>query len=122
MAIKIVIDLDGTLTIDDKKTSYDQKKVDIDLVDQLKKFKETGCEICIYTSRNMKSLGGNIGLLNVQTLPKILKWLDENNVPYDEVVLGKPWCGEDGFYVDNRAIRPSEFKNLTFRQIQDLLE
>ena len=43
------------------------------------------------------------------TLPIIKDWLLANNVPYDEIIIGKPWCGMNGFYVDDRAIGPSEF-------------
>ena len=28
---------------------------------------------------------------------------------YDEVIYGKPWPGPEGFYIDDRAIRPKEF-------------
>lgn len=40
---------------------------------------------------------------------------------YDEVVIGKTWCGTDGFYVDDRAIRPSEFVNLSYQEILELI-
>ncbi|CDT98899.1 Capsular polysaccharide biosynthesis protein (fragment) [Vibrio coralliirubri] len=43
-------------------------------------------------------------------------------MPYDEVIVGKPWCGHEGFYIDDRAIRPSEFVNLTFDEINNLIE
>src|SRR5690606_29179535 len=57
----------------------------------------------------MNTYGGNVGLINANTLPIILDWLARHEVPFDEVVVGKPWCGEGGFYVDDRALRPSEF-------------
>ena len=69
----------------------------------------------------MKTYSGNIGQINVKTLPTIIKWLDQHDVPYDEVVVGKPWCGSDGFYIDDRAIRPNEFANLSYNEIRDLL-
>ncbi|HDV1602157.1 TPA: capsular biosynthesis protein, partial [Escherichia coli] len=63
----------------------------------------------------------NIGLINKNTLPIIINWLDENNIPYDEIYVGKPWCGHEGFYVDDKAIRPSEFINKTYEEIVELL-
>lgn len=116
----LVIDLDGTLTIDDN-SSYSDKPVNIQVVAQLRKYKEMGFKITIYTSRNMKTFSGNVGKINVETLPIILEWLDINNIPYDEVIVGKPWCGTDGFYVDDRAIRPNEFTTLSYDEIKDLL-
>ncbi|MDL0096180.1 MULTISPECIES: HAD hydrolase family protein [Campylobacter] len=116
----IVIDLDGTLTIDDE-SDYKCKPANVEIINQLKKYRAMGFKITIFTSRNMKTYSGNIGQINVKTLPTIIKWLDQHDVPYDEVVVGKPWCGNDGFYIDDRAIRPNEFANLSYNEIRDLL-
>ncbi|MDL0088632.1 HAD hydrolase family protein [Campylobacter gastrosuis] len=116
----LIIDLDGTITID-SDLEYSCKQINTQVVNQLKKYKEMGFKITIYTSRNMKTFNGNLGKINVETLPNILKWLDSNKVPYDEVIVGKPWCGTEGFYVDDRAIRPSEFATLSYDEIKNLL-
>jgi len=116
----LVIDLDGTLTID-SNCSYDEKPVNTEFLNQLKKYKEMGFSITILTSRNMRTYEGNIGKINVHTLPPILEWLKKHDVPYDEVVVGKPWCGFDGFYVDDKSIRPSEFASLSYEEIKELL-
>ena len=52
----------------------------------------------------------------------MVHWLKKHDVPYDEIWVGKPWCGDNGFYVDDRAIRPSEFCNLSRQEIEDLLK
>ncbi|MFQ2906660.1 HAD hydrolase family protein [Aeromonas allosaccharophila] len=116
----IIIDLDGTLTVD-ADTSYEDKPVNIDVVQKLREYKSLGFNITILTSRNMRTYEGNIGKINVHTLPVIIEWLNRHNVPYDDIVLAKPWCGFDGFYVDDKSIRPSEFSSLTYEQIKDLL-
>lgn len=116
----IIIDLDGTITIDDK-VPYSEKRVNASILDQLVNYRRLGFKITIFTSRNMRTYKGNIGEINIHTLPVIIEWLDSNNVPYDEIVVGKPWCGYEGFYVDDKAIRPSEFANLTYDEIQSLL-
>ena len=116
----IIIDLDGTLTID-ADTSYENKPVNIDVVQKIREYKSLGFNITILTSRNMRTYEGNIGKINVHTLPIIIEWLNRHNVPYDDIVLAKPWCGFDGFYVDDKSIRPSEFSSLTYEQIKDLL-
>ena len=69
----------------------------------------------------MRTHDGNIGKINIHTLPLIIEWLDRYNVPYDEVIVGKPWCGHDGFYIDDRAIRPSEFAALSHDEINALI-
>ena len=62
----------------------------------------------------------NIGKITAKTLPIIFKWL-ENNVPFDEIYVGKPWCGNEGFYVDDKAIRPEEFVEKTYAEITKLI-
>lgn len=116
----IIIDLDGTLTID-SNTPYSDKPVNIEIVEQLRYYKSMGFSITILTSRNMRTYDGNVGKINVNTLPIILSWLNKHEVPYDEVVVGKPWCGFEGFYVDDKAIRPSEFAKMNYEEIKSLL-
>lgn len=52
----------------------------------------------------------------------ILDWLAAHDVPYDEVHVGKPWCGTEGFYVDDKAVRPSEFVALSYDQLRALID
>ena len=54
-------------------------------------------------------------------MPGIISWLEKHNVPYDEIHVGKPWCGFNGFYVDDKSIRPSEFVSLSYEEIMVLL-
>ena len=117
---KIVIDLDGTLTVDSNE-SYSDKAVNKNVLNACHKYKSMGFQIIFFTSRNMRTYDGNVGKINVHTLPVIIDWLDRNNVPYDEIHVGKPWCGFEGFYVDDKAIRPSEFYSLTYEEILQLL-
>ncbi len=117
---KIVIDLDGTITA--KETSdYDDVQPNDAVVEMLRKYRDEGFEIVIATSRNMRTYEGNVGKINVHTLPKIIDWLKHHDVPYDEIIVGKPWCGFDGFYVDDKTVRPSEFSSMTYAEIRTLL-
>jgi capsule biosynthesis phosphatase len=118
---RIVIDLDETLSTKKENENYANAQPKNDVIAKLRYYKNQGYSICIFTARNMRTYDGNIGLINVHTLPIITKWLDEHSVPYDEIVVGKPWCGEQGFYVDDRAIRPNEFASLTESEIANLL-
>lgn len=117
---KIVVDLDETLcstTNGDYKNSVPNE----DLIVKLIEYKKIGFEICIFTSRNMRTYNGNIGKINANTLPIIIEWLNKHNVPYDEIHIGKPWCGLNGFYIDDKAIRPNEFLSLSLNEIQKLV-
>lgn len=118
----VVIDLDGTLTIDDPDVSYPNKLVNEGVRQGLLGVREKGYKIVIYTARNMRTYEGNVGKINIHTIPVIVEWLSKNDVPYDELIVGKPWCGKDGYYVDDKAIRPSEFASLSDDEIKELLK
>ena len=90
-------------------------------IEKIRQYKQNGFEIVISTSRNVRTYEGSIGKINANTLPVIIDWLREQEVPYDEIYVAKPWCGHDGFYVDDKAIRPQEFLDLSYAQICDLV-
>ncbi|WP_218314755.1 HAD hydrolase family protein [Halomonas sp. 18071143] len=117
---KLILDLDDTLchTV---SGDYKNSKPNLDLIDVVRKYKSQGFEIVIATARNMRTYEGNVGKINANTLPIIIGWLDKYDVPYDEVIVGKPWCGTEGFYVDDKAIRPNEFLNFTYEEIKKLV-
>ena len=117
---RLIVDLDNTISIT-SKGDYLNSKPNIELIDMLHQYKLKGFEIVVFTSRNMRTHKNNIGKINIYTLPNILDWLNSNNVPFDEVIVGKPWCGFDGFYVDDKAIRPSEFISNTYEEIKEIL-
>ena len=119
--MKIIIDLDGTIAQPKQGQGYADCDYDKELVNLLRFYRAQGFTIAIHTSRNMRSFSGNIGRINAVTLPQIVTWLKENDVPYDEIHVGKPWCGEHGFYVDDKAIRPDEFKRLSLKEVYQLI-
>ncbi|WP_280142294.1 hypothetical protein [Methylobacterium sp. 174MFSha1.1] len=116
-----MMDLDGTLTIDEPGAPYMDRKPRVDIVEKLRSLREQGFRIVISTARNMNTYNGNLGIMNVKTLPVILNWLEQHDIPYDEIILGKPWCGIEGFYVDDKAIRPDEFAKLDLPAIHKLV-
>ncbi|MBZ7941152.1 MULTISPECIES: HAD hydrolase family protein [Campylobacter] len=118
----IIIDLDGTLTIDDDKVDYCDKNPNLALIETIREYKKMGFKITIFTSRNMRTFNNDIEKIKTHTLPIITSWLDKHKIPYDDIIVGKPWCGFDGFYVDDKAIRPSEFINLKYEEIKELLK
>lgn len=105
-----VFDIDGTLCPIKKK---DEKYEDLvpfpEIVEKLRHYKNHGAKIILYTSRNMNTYNGNIGLINKNTAAVLLTWLEKWKIPYDEIVYGKVWPGHKGFYVDDRTVRPDEF-------------
>lgn len=117
---RIVVDIDGVLARKDDG-HYANKDVHQSVLDTLDTYDEKGFYIILYTARNMNTHDGRIGKINAETAPVLLEWLEEHDVPYDEIHYGKPWCGHDGFYVDDKAIRPSEFRSNDYDEIMELL-
>jgi capsule biosynthesis phosphatase len=118
---RLVVDLDDTLSIT-IQGDYENSKPVMSTIETLRKYKEMGFEIVIYSSRNMRTYNTNVGKINIFTLPNIINWLRKYNVPFDEVIVGKPWCEFDGFYVDDKCVRPSEFNSMSYEEIQALLK
>lgn len=128
--MRIIIDLDHTICAPDEDADqaadpnkkYREAVPNHTLIERLREYREKGFTIVVHTSRNMRTYNGNAEKICEFTLPIILDWLQRHNVPYDEVIVAKPWCGFEGFYVDDRALRPSEFTNLTLDEIYQVLE
>src|SRR6185312_6991194 len=115
----IVIDVDGTLAgRRESGQSYADLNVVPDVAQKVRSLKKEGYWIILYTSRNMRTYDGNIGQIMCHTAPVLVDWLARHEIPYDELHFGKPWCGHDGFYVDDRALRPREFVTLDFDEIE----
>ncbi len=116
-----VFDIDGTLC-PIKRT--DEKYEDLipypDMIDKLRYYKENGAKIILYTSRNMNSYNGNLGLINKYTAATLSEWLKKWDIPYDEIVYGKVWPGKKGFYVDDRTVRPDEFLNKSVDELEEI--
>lgn len=117
---RIVMDLDETIC-STVNGDYSNSIPKPDVIERMRELKAQGFEIVISTSRNMRTYAGNVGKINANTLPIIVGWLEKHKVPYDEIYTGKPWCGTEGFYVDDRALRPDEFVRLSMEDIRTLV-
>ena len=118
---RLIVDLDNTISYTIKGNYVNSKPIE-QTINMLRKYHNDGWEIVINSSRNMRTYDANVGKINIYTLPNIISWLNKYNVPYDEIIVGKPWCGYDGFYIDDKAIRPSEFHSMNEKEIHLLLE
>lgn len=118
----LVVDVDGTLCeIKRPGQSYADVAPVQAMIDRLAEYRRRGFRIALYTSRNMRSYGGNVGEITAKTLPVLTEWLARHGVEYDELHVGKPWPGAGGFYVDDRTIRPTEFLELEYEEVLRLI-
>lgn len=118
---RLIFDLDDTLCTT-QNGDYANAQPITEVIEKLKEYHRQGFTIVINTSRNMRTYQGNIGAINKNTLPIITEWLVRHDIPYDELYVGKPWCGFEGFYVDDKAIRPDELVKLNYAEICQLLD
>ena len=118
---RIIIDLDETICRAENGDYANAAPVP-EVVERLRWYHSQGFEIAIHTSRNMRTYAGAVGKINANTLPLIIDWLQRHDVPYDEIHVGKPWCGHDGFYVDDRAVRPAEFASMDYAALLQLID
>ena len=118
---RLIFDLDDTLCTT-QNGDYANAQPITEVVEKLREYHRQGFTIVINTSRNMRTFQGNIGAINKNTLPIIIDWLRRHDIPYDELYVGKPWCGFEGFYVDDKAIRPDELVKLSYAEICQLLD
>ena len=118
-----VFDIDGTICpIKKKEEKYEDLVPYASVVEKIRFYHEAGAKIVLFTSRNMNSYGGNLGLINKNTARILTEWLDKWNIPYDEIFYGKPWPGHKGFYVDDRSVRPDEFLAYTPEELAERWE
>lgn len=118
----LVVDVDGTLCpIKGPQQDYRDLEPYQEMIDRLAEYRENGYRIQLYTARNMRTYEGNMGLINRHTVPIMLEWLEKWQVPYDEILFGKPWPGDKGFYIDDRAVRPDEFLRMSEDEIHAML-
>ncbi|MBS7238818.1 MAG: capsular biosynthesis protein [Acetatifactor sp.] len=118
-----VFDIDGTICkIKGKGERYEDLVPYPEIVEKMRYYKEQGAKIILYTSRNMNSYNGNLGMINAHTAPILLEWLKKWDIPYDEIVYGKVWPGHKGFYVDDRTIRPNEFLSCNIEELERICD
>lgn len=119
----IIFDIDGTICpIKNKNEDYLDLIPYSDMVDKINELKKKGFKIILFTARNMRTYNGDLELILKNTKPILEKWLKKWNIPYDELIFGKPWPGPNRFYVDDRTIRPSELLNNSIEEIEKIMK
>jgi capsule biosynthesis phosphatase len=118
----LVVDIDGTLCdVKAAGQSYADLVPRADMIARLREYQARGYRVLLYTARNMRTYDSNLGMINKHTAPLMLDWLARWDIPYDEILFGKPWPRSKGFYIDDRAIRPDEFLSMTEQEIHAML-
>lgn len=112
----IVCDVDHTILFT-KNRDYDNSIPNHAVCNKLREAKDSGWRIVLYTARGMGRSGGNISLVAEEVKSEIIRFCEKFSVPFDELVVGKPW---GRYYVDDKALRPDEFANLDLNNIEEV--
>lgn len=120
-AAQVAADGANALADSDPDYKYRYAEPNQNVIGNLKRYHDQGFEVVLYTARNMRSYDNSLGKITAKTLPVLIEWLERHGIPYDEIWAGKPWCGNQGFYVDDKAVRPDEFTSMSFEEITRLV-
>lgn len=119
----LVVDIDGTLCpIKQSGENYADMVPEARMLARLRALHADGWHIILHSARGMRSNGGNVGKVGKNVGPVLLDWLARHDIPFDELHLAKPWPGRQGFYIDDRAVRPREFLEMDFDQLNALVD
>lgn len=109
----LVFDLDDTLSfadvsIEDSKTRYGSAKPNLPMIEKLRECHKNGWYITILTARHMRSQLNDVGVCVTKLAHVTTDWLDRNEVPFDQLVFGKPY---GMWYIDDKAMTLEGFQN-----------
>lgn len=107
----VVCDLDDTICFPnhneiDTYKKYGLAKPNLPMIDRLRRYRECGDIIIIYTARRMVTHNGHLDAILADVGDITEKWLNDHSVPYDQLKFGKPF---GDVYIDDKAMRPDEF-------------
>ena len=106
----LVVDIDKTICESPPGKDYSKCKPIDNVCSKLREENNKGTYIILYTSRNVRTFKGNIGLINKYTNIVLIEWLKNNKIPYDEIYFNKPWGFGDLNYIDDKFLSIEEFK------------
>lgn len=104
-----VFDLDHTICVpqkfDDTERRYAQAEPIPHMIEYVRKLHNLGNTIIIHTARRMLTHRGDLRKIEADVGQVTRDWLKDNDVPYDQLIFGKPY---GDVYVDDKAMRPEE--------------
>jgi capsule biosynthesis phosphatase len=101
----MVVDVDDTILTTENRDYQNSKPIE-DVIEKLKEAKDKGWYIILHTARGQGRSNGNISLVKEEVFQEIEMFCHKYQVPYDELIIGKPWAA---MYVDDKSLRPNEF-------------
>ena len=107
MRSTLIVDLDGTLAVIDQRFAYPDRAVNEPVARAVAAARDR-YDVSVVTARGMRTHRGDLSAVERHVRPQVEAWLRRSGVGFDSVVVGKPWCGPRGFYLDDRAVHLEE--------------
>jgi capsule biosynthesis phosphatase len=109
----IVFDLDDTICFPnhdakDTASKYGRAKKNLDVISRMRLLHRKGYYIIIHSARRMLTHDGDLDKIHEDVWDVTVDWLERAQVPYDELVFGKPYANT--YYVDDKAMNLDMFK------------
>lgn len=108
--MRAVFDLDDTISVH-KNRDYPNAKPIIPVIEKMRKMKDDGWQIVIYSARGQVSCKGNLAEIERKNRGIVEEWLKKHNVPCDELIFGKP-IGD--VYIDDKGMSLDDFLTQPF--------
>ena len=108
--MRIVFDLDGVICeLKKPSESYSEVSPKKKVIQKMRNLKDHGHYLIIHTGRHMRTCNGDVAKV-IEKIGKITEdWLEKWNVPYDELVFGKPYAD---IYIDDLGVEFSTSEKL----------
>lgn len=95
--MRLIIDIDGTICTEEKQFSRALAKPLEGAVDAIKRLKSEGHTVILYSARTWAEYEMTVD------------WLKNYDIPYDQLILGKP---QGDVWIDDRAYRFSTWSKI----------
>lgn len=110
--LSIVFDLDDTICFPnhEKRDTYSKyylAKPNTPVIRKMQEVQKRGYYIIIHSARRVVTHNGDTAKIEEDVAEITRKWLDEYNVPFNELIFGKPYA--TAAYVDDKAMSIDEF-------------
>jgi capsule biosynthesis phosphatase len=101
----IVFDVDDTILTTENR-DYENSLPKREVIAGMRAMKDAGWTIVLNTARGMGRSYGDIERVRQEVIEEIEKFCTKFDVPYDTILVGKPWAA---YYVDDKALTPAQF-------------
>lgn len=103
--LRIVIDVDDTICRVAVKGDYANAEEIERMTSRIREMKAAGHTVILHTARGMVSCGGDVEKAKEKNRAVLVAWLAKHEVPYDEILWGKPYAD---VYIDDKAVGAEE--------------